>query len=56
MEEHKRLMQTKIHELSGLIISRVHFCDNGDIEKKSSGKKRSKVIGERYEQGMITVY
>ncbi len=37
----------------GLMVGTIRLCAKGTIEKTSSGKKRRKVILERYLQGMI---
>ncbi|OAD18670.1 AMP-dependent synthetase and ligase [Candidatus Thiomargarita nelsonii] len=50
----KTEVQTTVLEQSDLLVSTPLLCAKGTIEKTTSGKKRRKIIRQRYLDGMIT--
>jgi acyl-CoA synthetase (AMP-forming)/AMP-acid ligase II len=53
--EHRRLIQQKVFESSGLLLQSIQACVSGSVEKTSSGKKRRKIISQRLSRGEIVM-
>jgi acyl-CoA synthetase (AMP-forming)/AMP-acid ligase II len=53
--ERRRKVQLKIMSEFELLVNLVSFCAKGTVEKTSSGKKRRKIITERFRKGKITI-
>jgi acyl-CoA synthetase (AMP-forming)/AMP-acid ligase II len=53
--ERRRKVQLKIMSEFELLVNLVSFCAKGTVEKTSSGKKRRKIITERFLKGEITI-
>lgn len=53
--EHRKQIQQKVFESSGLLIQSIQACEIGSVEKTSSGKKRRKIIAQRLARDEINM-
>jgi acyl-CoA synthetase (AMP-forming)/AMP-acid ligase II len=53
LRDYRNKIQTHVYENLDVMINRIMFCVKGTVEKTSSGKKRRKVVQQRYKEGNI---
>jgi len=53
LRDYRKIIQTNVYDSLDIMISHILFCVNGTVEKTSSGKKRRKVLQQRYAEGNI---
>jgi acyl-CoA synthetase (AMP-forming)/AMP-acid ligase II len=53
LREYRNKIQAYVYESLDVMINRILFCVKGTVEKTSSGKKRRKVVQQRYSEGVI---
>ncbi len=56
IEDKRVILRKKIMEDFELLVNEVHFCQKDDIELTSSGKKRRKVIAQRFKHNEFSVF
>jgi len=55
LREYRNRIQAHVFENLDVMISRILFCVKGTIEKTSSGKKRRKVVQQRFLNGEVVL-
>lgn len=53
LREYRNNIQVHVFENLDIMISRILFCVKGTVEKTSSGKKRRKVVQQRFVRGEV---
>jgi acyl-CoA synthetase (AMP-forming)/AMP-acid ligase II len=53
LRDYRSKIQLHLYENLDVMINRILFCVKGTVEKTSSGKKRRKVVQQRYAEGNI---
>jgi len=53
LQNFRKKIQEQVYKGNGVLLNHITFCERGTIETTSSGKKRRKVIRERFTTGKV---